>query len=39
MFLYITLGTNNLAAAKRFYDAVMPTLGLQLRAEERFTEH
>lgn len=34
MFLYITLGTNNLASAKRFYDAVMPTLGLQLRAEE-----
>lgn len=34
MFLYITLGTNNLAAAKRFYDAVMPTLGLSLRATE-----
>lgn len=34
MFLYITLGTNNLTAAKRFYDAVMPTLGLQLRSEE-----
>jgi catechol 2,3-dioxygenase-like lactoylglutathione lyase family enzyme len=34
MFLYITLGTNNLQAAKRFYDAVMPTLGLTLRAEE-----
>lgn len=31
MFLYITLGTNNLARAKRFYDAVMPTLGLALR--------
>ena len=34
MFLYITLGTNNLAAAKRFYDAVMPTLGLVLRGED-----
>ena len=34
MFLYITLGSNNLAAAKQFYDAVMPTLGLGLRAEE-----
>lgn len=34
MFLYITLGTNNLSAAKRFYDAVMPTLGLELRATE-----
>jgi len=31
MILYITLGTNNLAAATRFYDAVMPTLGLQRR--------
>ncbi len=31
MFLYITLGTNDLAAAKRFYDVVMPTLGLMLR--------
>ncbi len=34
MFHYITLGTNNLPVAKRFYDAVMPTLGLVLRAEE-----
>jgi len=33
MFLYLTLGTNDLAAAKRFYDAVMPTLGHGLRAE------
>lgn len=33
MLLYITLGTNNLTAAKRFYDAVMPCLGLALRAE------
>lgn len=31
MILYITLGTNDLAAATRFYDAVMPTLGLQRR--------
>ena len=28
MFLYITLGTNDLARAKRFYDAVMPCLGV-----------
>lgn len=34
MFLYITLGTNDLLAAKRFYDAVMPTLGLMLREED-----
>ncbi len=34
MFLYLTLGTNDLARAKRFYDAVMPTLGHQLRAVE-----
>ena len=34
MFLYITLGTNNLTEAKRFYDAVMPTLGLTLREED-----
>ena len=34
MFLYITLGTNNLVSAKRFYDAVMPTLGMCLRATE-----
>lgn len=31
MILYITLGTNNLAAATRFYDAVMPPLGLVRR--------
>ena len=31
MFLYITLGTNDLARAKTFYDAVMPTLGLVCR--------
>ena len=34
MLLYITLGTNDLARAKRFYDAVMPCLGLTLRAED-----
>lgn len=34
MLLYITLGTNNLAAAKRFYDAVMPCLALVFRAED-----
>ena len=27
MFLYITLGTNDLNRARRFYDAVMPTIG------------
>ncbi len=32
MFLYITLGTNNLPAAKKFYDAVMPALGHVARA-------
>ncbi len=31
MFLYITLGTNDVARAKRFYDAVMPVLGHVLR--------
>ncbi len=31
MILYITLGTNNLTAATRFYDTVMPALGLQRR--------
>lgn len=34
MFLYITLGTNNLQQARRFYDAAMPTLGLIRRAED-----
>ena len=28
MFLYITLGTNDVPRAKQFYDAVMPTFGL-----------
>ncbi len=31
MLLYITLGTNDLARAMRFYDAVMPCLGLEQR--------
>lgn len=35
MILYITLGTNNLAAATQFYDAVMPTLGLQRRFQNQ----
>jgi catechol 2,3-dioxygenase-like lactoylglutathione lyase family enzyme len=33
MFLYITLGTNDLARAKRFYDPVMATLGASLKIE------
>lgn len=37
MFLYITLGTNDLAAAIRFYDPVMATLGL-VRARTLDTE-
>ena len=31
MLLYITLGTNDLARAMRFYDGVMPCLGLERR--------
>lgn len=31
MLLYITVGTNDLARAVRFYDAVMPCLGLERR--------
>ena len=31
MLLYVTLGTNDLARATRFYDAVMPCLGLKRR--------
>lgn len=34
MFLYLTLGTNDLARAQTFYDAVMPTLGHARRATE-----
>ena len=34
MFLYITLGTNDLNRARAFYDAVMPILGLIRRAED-----
>ncbi len=31
MLLYITVGTNDLARTVRFYDAVMPCLGLERR--------
>ena len=34
MLLYITLGTNDLPRAKRFYDAVMPCLGHVLRYQD-----
>lgn len=34
MFLYITLGTNDLARAKRFYDPVMAALGHVLRGQD-----
>ena len=34
MFLYLTLGTNDLACAKRFYNAIMPCLGMVFRAED-----
>lgn len=34
MLLYITLGTNDLARARRFYEAVMPVLGLSLEGED-----
>lgn len=34
MFLYITLGTNDLDRARRFYDPVMAALGLARRATE-----
>ncbi|MBS0563386.1 MAG: VOC family protein [Proteobacteria bacterium] len=33
MLLYITLGTNDLARARRFYDGVMPTLGIVRRVD------
>jgi catechol 2,3-dioxygenase-like lactoylglutathione lyase family enzyme len=33
-FLYLTLGTNDLAAATRFYDATLAPLGLVRRATE-----
>lgn len=36
MLLYITLGTNDLARSRRFYDAVMPALGLAFaRADDQ----
>jgi catechol 2,3-dioxygenase-like lactoylglutathione lyase family enzyme len=31
MLLYVTLGSNDIPRARRFYDAVMPTLGHVLR--------
>lgn len=34
MFLYITLGTNDLARARQFYDAVLAPIGLIRRADE-----
>lgn len=34
MLLYLTLGTNDLAAATRFYDAALAPLGLIRRATE-----
>ena len=36
MLLYVTLGTNNMNEARRFYDAVLPILGYrrQRDAEE-----
>ena len=35
MLLYITLGSNDLARARRFYDAVVPTIGMHfLRGDE-----
>jgi catechol 2,3-dioxygenase-like lactoylglutathione lyase family enzyme len=33
MLLYITLGTNDLLQAGRFYDAVLPTLGYRRQRE------
>lgn len=34
MLLYITLGTNDLGRAKRFYDAAMPTIDFFLQGED-----
>lgn len=34
MFLYITLGTNDLDAATRFYDPVLATIGLRRQRSE-----
>jgi len=33
MLLYVTIGTNDLAAAGRFYDAVLPLLGYRRQRE------
>lgn len=35
MLFYVTLGTNDIAASKRFYAAVMPTIGCVLRSEDK----
>lgn len=34
MIHHVWLGTNNVARSKRFYDAVLPIIGLTLMAEE-----
>ena len=34
MLLYITLGTSDLARARRFYDPVLATLGLECRSAD-----
>ena len=34
MLRYVTLGTNNVSAAKRFYAAIMPTIGCVLRSQD-----
>jgi catechol 2,3-dioxygenase-like lactoylglutathione lyase family enzyme len=34
MILYVTLGSNNIARARPFYDAVMPILGQSLRVAD-----
>jgi catechol 2,3-dioxygenase-like lactoylglutathione lyase family enzyme len=34
MIHHVSLGTNNVARSKRFYDAVLPIIGLTLMAEE-----
>ena len=33
MLLYVTLGTNDIARARGFYDAVLPTLGFRRQRE------
>lgn len=34
MFLYITIGCNDLARAKRFYDAALPPIGYVFRGQD-----